>query len=85
MGLSAFRAVLYAHPEAGGYPPQDFDDLFSAAFAQTLAFGLLLVREGGGAAVGPDAYRHMPAEHPLMRTTLRVLTDLRPVFSSVLR
>ena len=34
-----FRDVLYAHPEAGGYPARDFDGLFSAAFAQTLAFG----------------------------------------------
>jgi hypothetical protein len=34
-----FRDVLYAHPEAGGYDPRDFDGLFSAAFAQTLASG----------------------------------------------
>ena len=43
-----FRDVLYAHPEAAGYSATDFDALFSAAFAQTLAFGLLLVREGTG-------------------------------------
>ncbi|MEM8579597.1 MAG: type ISP restriction/modification enzyme [Pseudomonadota bacterium] len=72
---SEFRNVLYAHPEAGGYPAQDFDTLFSSAFAQTLAFGLLLVREGGGKPVDKDAYTQMPAEHPLMRTTLRVLTQ----------
>jgi uncharacterized protein YjeT (DUF2065 family) len=69
-----FRDVLYAHPEAAGYSAADFDTLFSAAFAQTLAFGLLLVREGTGQAVGPDAWRHMPEEHPLMRTALRVLS-----------
>ncbi len=69
-----FRDVLYAHPEAGGYPDRDFDDLFSAAFAQTLAFGLLLVREATNTSVGPDAWRHMPEEHPLMRTALRVLS-----------
>lgn len=69
-----FRDVLYAHPEAGGYPAHDFDALFSAAFAQTLAFGLMLVREGTGQAVGPDAWRHMPEEHPLMQTALRVLS-----------
>jgi len=69
-----FRDVLYAHPEAAGYSATDFDALFSAAFAQTLAFGLLLVREGTGKAVGPDAWRHMPEEHPLMRTALRVLS-----------
>ncbi|WP_295633981.1 hypothetical protein, partial [Novosphingobium sp.] len=37
---NTFRNVLYAHPEAGGYPATDFDALFSAAFAQTLSFGL---------------------------------------------
>ena len=69
-----FRDVLYAHPEAAGYNAADFDILFSAAFAQTLAFGLLLVREGTGQPVGPDAWQHMPPEHPLMRTALRVLS-----------
>ena len=69
-----FRNVLYAHPEAGGYDARDFDSLFSAAFAQTLAFGLLLVREATGEEVSPDAWRHMPDEHPLMRTALRVLS-----------
>jgi hypothetical protein len=70
-----FRDVLYAHPEAGGYDPRDFDALFSAAFAQTLAFGLLLVREGTRSHVGLDAWRHMPDEHPLMATALRVLSQ----------
>lgn len=70
-----FQTVLYAHPEAGGYPAHDFDTLFSSAFAQTLAFGLLLVREGSGRPVDAAAYQHMPAEHPLMRTALRVLTQ----------
>lgn len=70
-----FQTVLYAHPEAGGYPANDFDTLFSSAFAQTLAFGLLLVREGSGRPVDATAYQHMPAEHPLMRTALRVLTQ----------
>lgn len=69
-----FRDVLYAHPEAGGYSTKDFNALFSAAFAQTLAFGLLLVREASGQAVGEDAWQHMPEEHPLMRTALRVLS-----------
>lgn len=69
-----FRDVLYAHPEVGGYAAGDFDALFSAAFAQTLAFGLLLVREGAGGAIGSDAWQHMPEEHPLMRTALRVLS-----------
>jgi hypothetical protein len=69
-----FRDVLYAHPEAGGYNASDFDELFSAAFAQTLAFGLLLVREATGQPVGADAWQHMPEEHPLMRTALRVLS-----------
>lgn len=71
-----FRDVLYSHPEAAGYASADFDDLFAGAFAQTLAFGLLLVREAtGGAKVDAHAYEHMPPEHPLMRTTLRVLSQ----------
>jgi hypothetical protein len=74
-----FRDVLYAHPEAAGYNTRDFDALFSAAFAQTLAFGLLLVRDATGEAVGPNAWEHMPEEHPLMRTALRVLSLLEVV------
>lgn len=70
-----FQSVLYAHPEAGGYPAQDFDILFSSVFAQTLTFGLLLVREGSSRPVDVTAYQQMPTEHPLMRTTLRVLTQ----------
>ncbi|QDX25703.1 N-6 DNA methylase [Sphingomonas suaedae] len=69
-----FRDVLYAHPEAGGYSANDFDTLFSAAFAQTLAFGLLLVREGTDGPVDHRAWERMPEEHPLMRTALRVLS-----------
>ena len=69
-----FRNVLYAHPEAGGYRGE-FDTLFSAAFAQTLAFGLLLVREATNTPVGPDAWQIMPAEHPLVKTALRVLSE----------
>jgi len=69
-----FRDVLYAHPEAGGYAARDFDQLFSAAFAQTLAFGLLLVREATGQPVTRTAWEQMPPEHPLMRTALRVLS-----------
>lgn len=78
-----FRDVLYSHPEAGGYSSGDFDELFSAAFAQTLAFGLLLVREAtGGAPVDHHAADHMPDEHPLMKTALRVLS-LEPVRDEV--
>lgn len=69
-----FRNVLYAHPEGGGYRGE-FDTLFSAAFAQTLAFGLLLVREATGKLVGPDSWQLMPEEHPLLKTTLRVLSE----------
>jgi hypothetical protein len=69
-----FREVLYAHPEAGGYKGE-FDTLFSAAFAQTLAFGLLLVREATSAEVDTAAWQHMPDEHPLMKTALRVLSE----------
>lgn len=69
-----FREVLYAHPEAGGYRGE-FDTLFSAAFAQTLAFGLLLVREATGHPVDANAWQQMPDEHPLMKTALRVLSE----------
>lgn len=69
-----YRDVLYAHPEAGGYRGE-FDTLFSAAFAQTLAFGLLLVREASGKPVGPDSWQVMPAEHPLLKSALRVLSE----------
>ncbi len=70
-----FRNVLYAHPEAGGYSSTDFDALFSSAFAQTLAFGLLLVREATDAPVDENAWQYMPDEHPLMRAALRVLSE----------
>jgi hypothetical protein len=73
-----FRDVLYSHPEAAGYSNPDFDELFSAAFAQTLAFGLLLVREATGRPVGHHAADHMPTEHPLMKTALQVLS-MEPV------
>jgi len=69
-----FRDVLYSHPEAAGYSSSDFDALFSGAFAQTLAFGLLLVREATGRHVDRHAADHMPAEHPLMKTALQVLS-----------
>ena len=69
-----FRDVLYAHPEAGGYSGASFDELFAAAFAQTLAFGLLLVREASDKPVDENAAAHMPDEHPLMKTALQVLT-----------
>ena len=69
-----FREVLYAHPEAGGYRGE-FDTLFSAAFAQTLAFGLLLVREATNKEVDANAWQQMPDEHPLMKTALRVLSE----------
>jgi hypothetical protein len=70
-----FREVLYAHPQAAGYDARRFDPLFAAAFAQTLAFGLLLVREATDQAVGREAWQNMPSEHALMRTTLRVLSQ----------
>jgi hypothetical protein len=47
---------LFEPAEAGGYKGE-FDTLFSAAFAQTLAFGLLLVREATNNPVGPDAWQ----------------------------
>jgi predicted helicase len=49
--------------------------LFGAAFAQTLAFGLLLVREATGADVDQTAHTHLSAAHPLMQATLRALLE----------
>lgn len=85
MVRQTYRNVLYAHPEAGGYAAKDFDELFASAFAQTLAFGLLLVREhlanteteAEKRKVGPDAAQHMPDEHPLMKGTLEAISDPR--------
>jgi N-6 DNA Methylase len=68
-----FREVLYAHPKAAGYPDRDFNELFAGAFAQTLAFGLLLIREATAKPVDEKAYGAMPVVHPLLRSTLRVL------------
>jgi hypothetical protein len=70
-----FRNELYSRPEAGGFSEKNFETLFSAAFAQTLSFGLLLVREHTGQAVDKDAWQHMPDEHPLMKAALRVLSQ----------
>lgn len=83
MVRNTFKDVLYAHPEAGGYAARDFDSLFASAFAQTLAFGLLLVRENLAAneteadkqLVDADAWKHMPDEHPLLKAALRVLSE----------
>jgi hypothetical protein len=82
MVRSTFKDVLYAHPEAGGYAAASFDELFSSAFAQTLAFGLLLVREAiadnpeiTNKNVGVESWKHMPDEHPLMKAALRVLSE----------
>jgi hypothetical protein len=68
-----FRTRLYMHPVAAGYPDGDFDHLFAAAFAQTLAFGLLLVREATALPVDENAYRQMPNAHPLLKTTLEAV------------
>jgi hypothetical protein len=71
-----FRETLFAHAASGGYDVADEDALFGNAFAQTLAFGLLLAREAGAGDVDRDAYRVLPAGgYPLLRATLRALTQ----------
>lgn len=70
-----FRDVLYAHPQAAGYSAEKFDPLFAAAFAQTLAFGLLLAREASDRSIDQNAWQVIPEHHALMRTTLRVLSQ----------
>jgi hypothetical protein len=57
MVRNTFREVLYAHPEAGGYEARDFDALFSSAFAQTLAFGLLPIISTRNSS--PPCRKHM--------------------------
>ena len=78
--LAAVRAdfdeTLFAHPAAGGYETGDAVALFANAFAQTLAFGLLLAREAEGRDIDRDAYRLLPdGAYPLLRATLRALTQ----------
>jgi N-6 DNA Methylase len=70
-----FRDVLYARPTAGGHgSDEEFSDLFASAFAQTLAYGLLLARESSGREVGHDAYNLINhALHPLLAVTLQAL------------
>ena len=81
-----FRETLFAHAASGGYDTSDENALFANAFAQTLAFGLLLAREAAahGAArlhepmreLDRDAYRLLPNRaYPLLRATLRALTQ----------
>ncbi len=81
-----FRETLFAHPAAGGYDTSDEDALFANAFAQTLAFGLLLAREASALRarqqnlpvpeITRDAYRALPdGSYPLLRATLRALTQ----------
>jgi hypothetical protein len=71
-----FRETLFAHAAAGGYDTSDEDALFANAFAQTLAFGLLVAREASGEDVDRDAYRTLAGgTYPLLRATLRALTQ----------
>jgi hypothetical protein len=73
-----FNDQLFARPEAGGYDAEDGDADFAAAFAQTLAFGLLLARETAGyrREVTRDAYRMLPeGRYPLLWATLRAITQ----------
>ncbi|WP_439577470.1 N-6 DNA methylase [Elioraea sp.] len=71
-----FRDTLFAHAEAGGYDATDENALFANAFAQTLAFGLLLARDASGKDLDQQAYRLLPeGSYPLLRATLRALTQ----------
>jgi hypothetical protein len=71
-----FRDTLFAHAEAGGYDERDETALFANAFAQTLAFGLLLARDASVKDVDQQAYRLLPeGSYPLLRATLRALTQ----------
>jgi hypothetical protein len=65
-----FREVLYTHPEAAGYDAKRFDPLVAAAFAQTLAFGLLLVREATHRAGEYQRARGLDARFPISVTAI---------------
>jgi len=71
-----FRLVLYERPTALGHAEdEDFDVMFAVAFAQTLAYDLLIAHEESPGGIGLDAYRNISEEaHPLLRATLRALT-----------
>jgi hypothetical protein len=89
-----FEKTLFSRPEAAGIDTKERDqrqkhELFASAFAQTLAFGLLLAREASAAGVDRNAYQSLP-EGSLLRATLRALTqdeilDLLGVSFDVLR
>jgi hypothetical protein len=70
-----FRRVLYERPTALGHrEDEDFNALFAVAFAQTLAYGLLIAREEAEGEIGFDAHTHVnETAHPLLRATLRAL------------
>jgi SAM-dependent methyltransferase len=70
-----FRDILYARPAAGGHgTDEDFNHLFAHAFAQTLAYGLLLARESSGADLSYDAHDKLDGTiHPLLKVTLQAL------------
>lgn len=59
-----FRDTLFAHAAVGGYDERDENALFAAAFAQTLAFGLLLAREAS--ATRPNRNRRTRQEELLL-------------------
>lgn len=89
-----FEQTLFSRPEAAGVDTRDMNArqrhaLFAGAFAQTLAFGLLLAREATGGEVDRNAYQALP-EGSLLRATLRALTqdeilDLLGVSFDILR
>jgi len=70
-----FRDVIYAHPESAGYSADHFDQDFAGAFAQTLAFGLLLAREAHNGPVDHHAWEHIPDDTLLLSSILRVLSE----------
>ncbi len=70
-----FRDVIFAHPESAGYNADHFDKDFAGAFAQTLAFGLLLAREAHNGPVDHHAWEHIPDDTLLLSSILRVLSE----------
>ncbi len=70
-----FRDVIFAHPASEGYSAAHFDHLFAMAFAQTLAFGLLLAREAHTSPIDHHAWEHIPDDTLLLGSILSVLSQ----------
>lgn len=84
-----FRDTLFAHAAAGGFDETDANALFAGAFAQTLAFGLLLAREASAvraAHARPGVQQELLLPQEVTRDAYRLLPDASyPLLRATLR